>query len=55
MYFSKCPKASSVKGQKIQVFAAQSLNLTTEKYPETGLSFDVTLVAKVLTTLSVSQ
>ena len=55
MYFLKFPKANSVKGQKIRVFAAQSLNLTTEKCLETGSDYDVTLVAKVLITLRVSQ
>ena len=51
----ECPKAISVKGRKITVFATQSSNLTTEKCPETGSECDVTLVAKVLITLRVSQ
>ena len=55
MYFSKCPKVNSVKGQKIRVFAAQSSNLTTEKCLETGSECNVTLVAKVLITLRMSQ
>ena len=38
MYFLKCPKANSVIGRTIRVFAAKSSNLMTEKCPETGSS-----------------